>query len=100
MLKKEKSDKSRNGNTGEFKPPMSEFNMLITELKGGEKDIVAKAEGPSVMIVTRGGGSMKVGGKEYELKEGWIYFVECGVDVEFEAANGGKGLEIYRAYAE
>lgn len=98
VLTREKSEKSRKGGTGVFRPPLSEFDMLVTELAGGEGDVVGEVEGPSVMTVTEGEGRMKVQGKEYELKEGWIFYVGCGVEVEFEA--GSKRLVVYRAYAE
>ncbi|KAI1615035.1 phosphomannose isomerase type I [Exophiala viscosa] len=97
ILKKEKSEKSGNGKTTEFKPPMSEFNMLVTELKGGEKETVKPVNGPSTLIVTNGSGTLASQGQEYPLKEGSIYFIGQGVKVEISAKDE---MATYRAYAE
>ncbi|KAH0831730.1 hypothetical protein AYO21_10708 [Fonsecaea monophora] len=97
VLKRQASDKSQNGKTDEFKPPMSEFNMLVTELSGGEKEVVKGIAGPSIMVVTDGGGKMNGDGREYELKEGSIFFLGHGVDVEMVADDR---LVVYRGYAE
>ncbi|KAJ9504040.1 hypothetical protein H2202_000096 [Exophiala xenobiotica] len=98
ILKRQASDKSSSGKTTEFKPPMSEFNMLVTELKGGETDTVKPVVGPSIMFVTSGNGTMKVdGGRELPLDEGSIFFIGQGVSVEISAKGD---LAAYRAYAE
>lgn len=89
-------DRSTNGKTQVFAPPLSEFNILATELKDGE-DTIQALGGPSIFIVTSGEGSLKADGKEHKLSEGFIYFVGHGVDMEFKAT---KGLEIYTAYVE
>ena len=99
LLKKQKSEKSSAGKTEVIRPPMGEFDMLITHLAAGEKETVKEVMGPSVMIVTKGAGKMKARGKEYEVREGWVFFVGCGVEVDLEA-HGDEGLNIYRAYAE
>lgn len=97
ILKRHPSEKSKNGKTTEYKPPLSEFNMMITELKSGEKEGMHEVQGPSTMIVTEGAGKMTAGGKEYELKEGWIFFIGQGIEVEISAE---KEMALYRAYAE
>jgi len=97
MLRRVASDKSKSGKTTEFKPPMSEFNMMITELKSGEMETLREVEGPSTMIVVNGNGKMSAAGTEYELKYGWIFFIGQGVEVDFIAETD---LVVYRAYAE
>lgn len=99
LLQRVKSEKSGGGKTLAFKPPMSEFNMLVTELQGGEQEMVKAVNGPSVMIVTSGKGQFTVGGESFEPGEGSIYFVGQGVDVEFKA-DSQDGMVVYRAYAE
>lgn len=96
-LGKHPSDKAENGKTVEYAPPISEFNMLATHLGSGEKEKVQPINGPSIMIVIRGEGQLKAGGKTIDLKEGYVFFVGHGVGLEFEST---KGLEVYRAYAE
>ncbi len=97
LLQRQACDKSKSGKTTEFKPPMSEFNMMITELGAGEKDTLEEVKGPSTIIVTRGGGTMAAGGNLYELQEGWIFFIGQGVEVEYTA---DAELTVFRAYAE
>jgi len=92
------SEKSVDGKTIAYKPPMSEFNVIRTELGGGEVETIRKVMGPSTMIVTGGGGKMVEGGKEYDLYEGGTWFIGQGVEVGYEA--GKEGLVVYRAYAE
>lgn len=96
-LKREATDKSGNGKTTEFRPPMSEFNMLVTELSPGETETVKPVSGPSIMFATSGSGKFTVQGQEYPLDEGYIYFVGQGVAVEISAKDN---LAVYRAYAE
>lgn len=97
ILKSEKFDRSKNGKTKVYAPPLSEFNMLATELWKGEKETVGALKGPSVMIVTKGKGKMKADGKEHELSDGYIYFIGQGTEIEFESE---EGLQAFTAYAE
>ncbi|KAK3314335.1 mannose-6-phosphate isomerase [Apodospora peruviana] len=92
MLRNQRSGRSKEGRTVVYKPPMSEFDMLKTSLKGGEWDLIAPGEGPGVMIVTQGKGKMRAssdgGEKEFELSEGFIFFVAPGVGVKLETEAG------------
>jgi mannose-6-phosphate isomerase len=97
MLTPKKFARGKNGKTLEYAPPLSEFSVLSTELGKGESETVEKLGGPSVLIVTEGRGTMKAGGKEHELKEGFIFFVGHGVEIEFEAESG---LQIFTAFVE
>lgn len=93
-LPSQKSDRSKTGKTQVYKPPMSEFNMLVAGLKAGESDEIAKGDGPGVMIVTQGHGKMTADGNEYDLSEGFIFFVAPGVDVKWETETG---MQIFEA---
>jgi mannose-6-phosphate isomerase len=97
LIKRLKTDKSETGKTTEFAPPMSEFNMLVTELGKDEHETVKAVKGPSIQFVTSGSGKMSVGGQEYDLPEGAIFFIGQGVDVKITARDN---LAVYRAYAE
>lgn len=97
ILKSSTFERSSNGKTKVYAPPLSEFNMLATELGKGEKEVVGKLEGPSVMIVTKGKGKLKADGKEYELSEGYIFFIGQGTEMHFESE---EGLQVFTAYAE
>lgn len=96
-LETSKTEKSLNGKTSEYAPPMSEFNMLRTSLKEGEKESIKAIGGPSVLFATSGSGKMMADGQTHEIKEGYIFFVGQGVEVSYEALTG---LDVYQAYAE
>ncbi|KAL1606700.1 hypothetical protein SLS60_004107 [Paraconiothyrium brasiliense] len=97
MLPPKTFEKSKNGKTQVYAPPLAEFSVLSTELGDGEEETVEAIGGPSIFIVTGGEGSLKADGKEHKLSEGYIFFVGQGVEMEFRAT---KGLQIYTAYVE
>lgn len=97
MLGASKSSKGKMGKTVVYAPPMSEFNMLKTNLQAGDQEIQEKIAGPSVIFATSGAGMMKAGGQDFDINEGYIFFAGQGVEIEFSSENG---LEAYRAYAE
>lgn len=98
LLPRRKSDKGLNGKTDVYAPPISEFSVLCTCLGAGEKETHKAILGPSLMIVTKGCGSMKIPGDQtVELKEGYVFFVGQGVALDF---GTDKGMAVYRAYAE
>lgn len=97
LLKPKPSDKSQKGHTQVLAPPMSEFNMLVTSLEAGETEIIKALQGPAIVIVTGGKGKMKGDGGEYEVKEGYVFFVGYDTQLELVAESG---LETHIAYAE
>ncbi|KAJ9649234.1 hypothetical protein H2201_004242 [Coniosporium apollinis] len=90
-------DRSKNGKTKLYGPPMSEFDMLATILSSGEKETIGALGGPSIMINVNGEGKMKAAGKSYDIKEGYVFFIGKDTEREFEADSG---LQIYTAYVE
>lgn len=97
LLKSTPSGRGKNGKTEEYKPGMSEFNMLKTTLRDGGTETIESIDGPSVLFVTSGSGKMNAESESYELKAGFVFFVGQGVETKFEA---GQDLVVYRAYAE
>ena len=97
LLPSTKSTRGLMGKTLEYAPPMSEFNMLRTDLGQGEKEVIGKVNGPSILFATGGAGTMHVEGQSYDIQEGYVYFVGQGVEVAYDT---GKDLVVYRAYAE
>ncbi|OJD31799.1 phosphomannose isomerase type i [Diplodia corticola] len=89
--------RSKNGHTKVYAPPMSEFNMLATEVPSGSTETLSAISGPSSLVCTQGSGELKVDGKVHELKEGYIFFVGQGVDVEYKAK---EALQVFTAYVE
>ncbi|KAF2016988.1 mannose-6-phosphate isomerase [Aaosphaeria arxii CBS 175.79] len=97
LLPSQNFDRSKNGKTKLYAPPLSEFSMLAMEVGAGETETIGKLGGPSIFIATKGAGKMKAEGKEYELKEGYIFFVGQGVELEFEAT---EDLQAFTAFVE
>ena len=97
LLPATKSEKGSMGKTVIYQPPMSEFNMLRTNLGQGEKEVVSATSGPSVIWVTSGSGKLDADGKTWDLKEGYVFFIGQGTELAYESE---KGVEIYSAYAE
>lgn len=88
VLPKQKSERSKTGKTEVYKPPMSEFDMIFAGLRAGESDELKASDGPGVLLVTQGTGKMSAEGKEFELKEGFIYYVAPSVDLKWETESG------------
>ena len=84
--------------TRAHKPPLSEFSVIITQMNAGAKGKLKAVNGPSIMIVTSGSGIMRVGGKEVDLRFGFIFFIGQGVNVESETKY--EKMVEHRAYAE
>ena len=97
LLKPKKSDKGLKGHTQVLAPPMSEFDMLVTNLKADETETIKPLQGPAIMIVTGGKGTLKAEGKEREAKEGYVFFIGYNTEVELAAESG---LETHIAFAE
>lgn len=97
ILKPRIFEGSKNGKTQIYAPPMSEFNMLLTTLEDGDSDTVRAIDGPSIMIVTEGEGTLKADGKEHKLSAGYIFFIGQGTELEFSAT---KKMKAFTAHAE
>lgn len=95
VLPSKPSDKSKNGKTVVYAPPMSEFNMLKTSLSPGDTEELSPSEGPATLIVTQGHGQMQAELQTFDLTEGYIFFVAPGVPVKFETESG---MQIHMAY--
>lgn len=97
LLPSKPYDRATNGKTRIYEPPIAEFNMLLTKLAAGEEESIKAIHGPSIVIVTGGEGKMTAEEKTYDLKEGYVFFVGCDVEVKYETE---KNLEVHRAYCE
>jgi len=97
VLKPKSFDRGIKGHTNVLAPPMSEFDMLVTVLEAGDTENIKALKGPAIMIVTGGKGLMKAAGQEYQIKEGYIFFVGYNTEIELVAESG---LETHIAFAE
>ena len=98
LLEKSSTSYSHTGKTMEFKPPLSEFNMLVTELKTGETDTIKAVQGPSIAFATNGTGAMKAEGRSVDFNAGYVFFIGQGVEITLESSS--NDFAVYRAYAE
>lgn len=97
ILSSQKFDRSKNGKTKLYAPPLSEFSMLATTIGDGESETIGKLGGPTIMIVTEGEGTLKADGKEYKLSAGYIFFVAPSVELDFKAT---KQIKAFTAFVE
>lgn len=86
-------------NTLLYDPPIEEFSVLATKLEAGQAEIHPALEGPSIVIVTDGSGTLAFDGDEDgALKVGSVWFVAAGQEVTVKAE--GEGIVLYRAFVE
>ncbi|KAJ5247558.1 mannose-6-phosphate isomerase [Penicillium chermesinum] len=88
-----------------YDPPIEEFSVVKTDLnRTGAKATFDGIVGPSILICTRGSGSITVGHKTEEVKEGYVFFI--GADAECVIQNTGSGegeddvFTTYKAFCE
>jgi mannose-6-phosphate isomerase len=87
ILKPKNSDKGLKGHTQILAPPMSEFDMLVTNLKAKETETIEALQGPAIIIVTGGKGILKADDKEHEVKEGYVFFIGYNTEIELAAES-------------
>nr|POE54165.1 mannose-6-phosphate isomerase [Quercus suber] len=98
MLPAQEYKGGKHGKTQLYSPPLSEFDMLATKLAAGENETLSAVSGPSILIATEGGASLKAGGKDYKLTEGGVFFIAHDQQIELEA--GKDGLLMHTAFVE
>lgn len=81
-----------------YDPPIDEFAVVMTELKNGGQETFEPIEGPSIIIITAGSGSIAVGPKREVLKTGLVYFAGATATLKLEADE--EGLTAFRAFCE
>ncbi|KAJ3393009.1 Mannose-6-phosphate isomerase [Entophlyctis sp. JEL0112] len=81
-----------------YDPPIEEFSILRTSLKNGSEKF-AGIDGPSILIVTSGKGTLLVGGDALQAGLGYVFFIGAGVPVELRSAEGSdEAFTVYRAF--
>jgi mannose-6-phosphate isomerase len=97
LLPSQPFDRSGDGKSKLYAPPLSEFNLYATTLGDGESESIGKVGGPSIMIVTEGEGTLKADGKVYKLSAGYIFFIGQNTELAIKAT---KALKSFTAFAE
>lgn len=84
-----------------YDPPIEEFAVVKTDLNSkGSKVTFEAIEGPSIVICTEGQGTISVGPKTEEMKEGWVYFVGATAECVLESSDSDKTFRTFRAFCE
>lgn len=82
-----------------YDPPIEEFAVLQTLFaETNQKQHFSKFNGPSILIATKGLGSLVVGDSKKEVKTGYVYFIGPDVEVDLESAE--PEFTTYRAFVE
>lgn len=92
-----------------YDPPIDEFSIILTTLDHAkEKERLRGAEGPSVVIVTKGQGVIRTENRatgegedevvEVIAKEGNVFFVGANTPFSIEASSD-EGVTIYTAFS-
>lgn len=90
---------SSNSESQLYDPPIEEFSVVRTVLKkSGAKATFEGIDGPSIVICTSGNGSISVGPKKEELKEGWVYFVGATAECVIESTE--QEMVTFKAFCE
>ncbi|KAK4216912.1 mannose-6-phosphate isomerase [Rhypophila decipiens] len=85
-----------------YDPPIDEFSVVRTVLKGDEAKVTFDPlDGPSIIICTGGKGKISVGPTVKEIKEGYVYFVGATAECVLQS-EGEKEDEFvtFRAFCE
>ncbi|KAJ4321932.1 Mannose-6-phosphate isomerase [Neodidymelliopsis sp. IMI 364377] len=95
---------SSNSSNTLYDPPIPEFAVVRTALnKSGAKTTFDPIDGPSIVLCTKGKGTISVGPKKEELKEGYVYFVGATAEVVIESetdAGDEEGLVTFKAFCQ
>ena len=89
-----------------YAAPVPEFAVVRVALPPGAREVHRACAGPSILVVTRGAGTLGAAGGDdgaaalelgLELEEGAVVFIGAGVGVAFASGSADR-LELYRAY--
>jgi len=96
---------SSNSTSSLYDPPIPEFAVVRTALnRRGAKATFDPIQGPSIVLCTKGKGTIGVGPKKEKLEEGFVYFVgataELVIESETDAEGEGEGMVTFKAFCE
>lgn len=95
---------SSNSSSILYDPPIPEFSVVRTALnKSGAKVTFDPIQGPSIVLCTKGKGTISVGPKKEKIEEGYVFFVGATAELVIESdtdAEDGEGLVIFKAFCE
>ncbi|PVI04666.1 mannose-6-phosphate isomeras-like protein [Periconia macrospinosa] len=87
-----------------YDPPIPEFAVVRVALnKPDAKATFDPIQGPSIILCTKGKGTISVGPKTEKIEEGYVFFVGATAEVIVESetdATDGEGLVLFKAFCE
>lgn len=90
---------SGNGESALYNPPIEEFAVLETTFKTSTgKRHFEGVDGPSVIIITKGNGTISTNGVKLDAKDGFVFFVAANTEIDLETTD--KTFTSYRAFVE
>ncbi|KAJ5752670.1 hypothetical protein N7520_009587 [Penicillium odoratum] len=82
-----------------YDPPIEEFSVVKTDLnRKGAKATFGPVAGPSILICTRGQGTITIGHKTEEVREGYVFFVGADADCIIQNSGSGEGEDVFTTY--
>ncbi|KAJ2156715.1 Mannose-6-phosphate isomerase [Coemansia sp. RSA 552] len=75
----------KSGHSSLYDPPIDEFAVVRSELPTGQTETIESADGPRILIVVEGRGSLATGGETQPLEPGFVYYVCPGTSIALEA---------------
>jgi len=95
---------SSNSSNTLYNPPIPEFAVVRTALnRTGAKSTFDPIDGPSIILCTKGKGTISVGPKKETIEEGYVFFVGATAEVVIESetdGQDGEGLVTFKAFCE
>ncbi|CAI6332685.1 unnamed protein product [Periconia digitata] len=87
-----------------YDPPIPEFAVVRAALNMlNAKATFDPIEGPSIILCTKGKGTISVGPKTEKIEEGYVFFVGATAEVIIESETeetDGEGLVLFKAFCE
>jgi mannose-6-phosphate isomerase len=71
--------------------------------KTGAKATFEAIQGPSIVLCTKGKGTISVGPKKEKVEEGYVFFVGATAELIIESetdAEDGEGMVTFKAFCE
>ena len=97
---------SSNSGSMLYNPPIPEFAVARTALnRRGAKATFDPIDGPSIILCTKGKGTISVGPKEEKIEEGYVFFVGATAEVVIQSETDAEdedeeGLVTFKAFCE
>lgn len=81
-----------------YDPPIDEFAVVKTDLNtSGSKVTFEAIDGPSIIIATKGKGTISVGPTKESFEEGWVYFIGATAEAVLES-TGDSPFITFKAF--